>query len=120
VKDSRGAKIMMPLFYVQAKIFCIDDEQAFLSAAERSYEELLKISPCNSPTTALSFFEYYKSPITPTNSIRAYTEHKDYDLSNKAPTNINLSKIYNLKGSGNLQNTISIAIVDYNSENFGD
>lgn len=104
----------MSLFHFPSTVVFVDDSSLFLDSIKLSDEfNLKKIKTFTNPLEALKFFQNYQPILAETNFLSLCNEYEKSDLVGHLPTNIDFAKLSNIFANRQIEDDVSVLIVDY-------
>ena len=103
----------LPLFYYPTTIAWLDDDNLFLTSAQKCFGENQQVKPFAHPNDCLQFFKHYQSLLSNLNFMRAGVEYENYDAPEHLPIDLNIEAFAQLREHPARYQEISVMIVDY-------
>lgn len=105
--------LSLPLVFYPNKLIWVDDDELFLQAITKRFENTYKIKTFASSEVCLEFFQNYHSALSAHSFLRGYVNHEDYDLIDHLPMDINLGQISDLLNNAQRFEDVSVMIIDH-------
>ncbi|MBA3661091.1 MAG: hypothetical protein H0W64_05165 [Gammaproteobacteria bacterium] len=107
--------LTMPVFFFPSTIITIDDDLLFLKSLNLLLPQFTLQQFCK-PKEVLNFFNNYHSPLTRINFLKSYTDYDFYSTSKHMLVDFDLPCLYELSKHREIENEISVIIVDYHMQ----